>query len=654
MHKMLVFVSLALLVLTGSAFAGGQQQSQDEGLAPAVEVGAADISQKEAPMLAQRVAAGELPPLDQRLPENPLVLEPIDALGRYGGTLRLYMSPGDYSTQNRTVMYERGTRWPWDSDFSEVYENVFEEIVPSEDASVFTVHLREGMRWSDGEPFTAEDVTMIWETWYEYKDDFHGGKKQAQFVVNGKMPTAEIVNDYTVRIHFGGPFGIFPQLIAHGGGWAEFWYPKHYLQQFHPLYVGAEKAQQLADAAEFNSWRDHWQWLWNAKKNPDLPVLYPWIVTETAEKGVRMVMERNPYYWKVDPQGRQLPYIDRVIFDVYQNLDTAIINVMNGNYDLSDKGTTLDNFPVFLENRDKGSYRLTDRRDEKMNMAIINFNHNHPDPVKRELFNTPAFKIGVSHAIDRVEINELIYRGQGTPMQPSPRPESPFYHEEYANAYLEYDTERANALLDEAGLTQRDSEGFRLNIDGSKLLVLIESSPNYRPEYPDLLELLKKYLREVGVRAEYKIHGQIKDMSQRQQAGQHDAMLWHGDGGMAVLFDARYYIPSVVGWSSWAPAWAQWYTSAGSKGEEPPAMVREMMSDYDRMLQSSSLDEQRELMRGILDRHAENLFVIGTVMGGNMYNVVHNRLQNVPEWWWSSWPYPDPGPIMFEQLWVAE
>jgi peptide/nickel transport system substrate-binding protein len=510
------------------------------------------------------------------------------------------------------------------------------------------------VKWSDGHPFTAEDMTFKWETWFDYKDEHHNGARQNQLVVNGVMPTIEIIDDYTVRLTFGGPFGSFPQQVAHGGAWASWWQPRHYLEQFHPRFAGAEKAQELATAGGFNTWRDHFQWQWNPKRNPDLPVLNAWRVVQTADEATRMILERNPYYWKVDTEGRQLPYIDRVIFDVYQNIDTAIINVMNGNYDLSDKGTTLDNYPVFLENREKGNYRLTVLKDEKMNMAVINFNRNHPEPAKRELFNTPAFAKGVSHAIDRDEINELIYRGQGTPMQPSPRPESPFHHEEYASAYIEYDTDLANRYLDEAGLTRRDAEGFRLNRDGSRLLIVLESSPDYRPEYADLLELLKKYLRAVDLRVEYKLHGQIRDLQQRQQGALHDAMVWHGDGGMAVLFDARYYIPSNRSWSSWANMWANWYVTAGGAGEEPPDNIKEMMNNYDRMLQTSSLPEQRRLMRLILDQHLEHLYVIGTVMGGNSYAVAHNRLQNVPPWWWSSWPYPDPAPIRFEQLWVEE
>jgi peptide/nickel transport system substrate-binding protein len=655
MQKKLLALMLGLLLVAGVAFGGAQQEAAEEGTTPAEQVGVdVDLSQKEAPMLEEMVEAGELPPLEDRLPLDPLVVEPFREPGKYGGEMKQYMIGVDRSMIVRSVNYEKGTRWPWNADFSVVLDNVFENITPSQNDTVFTVDMREGMKWSDGEPFTAEDVKFQWDAWYNYEDEYWGGKTRRQFVVNGEMPEIEVIDEYTFRLTFGGPYGIFPQLIAHGGGWAEFWFPKHYLEQFHPLYVGQEEAQRVAEENGFETWIDCYKFMRNARKNTERPVLYPYIMRQSGDEGIRFIYERNPYYWKVDTEGRQLPYIDRVVFDIYQTVDSAIINLMNGDYDMGSKGTTLENYPLFVENQDKGDYRLIDVKDEKMNMAIINFNMNHPEPAMRELFNTPAFKKGVSHAINRTEISELIYRGTATPMQASPRPESPFHHEEYANAYLEYDPDRANQFLDEAGLTERDSDGFRLNQDGSQLSIVIESSPNYRPEYPDLLELLKKYLRAVDLRVDYKIHGNITDMSHRQQAGQHDAMLWHGDGGMTVLFEARYYIPSISGWSSWAPKWADWYTSDGRQGEEPPQYMKDMMNKYDRVQQTSNLDEQRALMQDILDQHYENMFVIGTVLGGPSYQVVSNRLQNVPPWWWSSWPYPDPAPINYEQLWLAE
>lgn len=603
---------------------------------------------KESPILAELVKQGKLPPVEKRVSEEPLIVDPIEKIGKYGGTLRFFIVGADWPTFTRTIGYEPLVRWGWNTDFTNVLPNIAKGWKISKDGREFIFYLRRGMKWSDGHPFTADDV-IFW-----YKDILMNKDLTPVFpdslTVNNRPLVVEKIDDYTVRFKFSGSYGTFLQQSACVG--REYWAPKHYLLQFHPKYIGREKADKIAKESGYDTWYKLFGVKNNWYENPERPVLYAWRFTSRhTAPGKRVTAERNPYYWKVDPAGNQLPYIDQVYYEILTDVQVAVMKTLSGEYDVVDRMVVSpETYPLFVEGQEKGNYTLRILKPADMNAAVIQFNLNCKDPVLRDIFNNPKFRIAISHAINREEIVQLLYYGLSKPRQAAPLESSPFYHEKYATAYLEYNPDRSNKLLDEIGL-KRGPDGWRLRPDGKRLEITIEIAPDYRPDFIDLCELLKKYLSNIGIKIEVKVEtAQLR--WQRITANEHEATIWGGDGGMEVLFEERYYVPS--GSSGWCIKWALWRTSGGKKGEEPPRDVKQMISWYNEIVRAQDLEKQKSLMKKILDLHYKNLYVIGVCSLPDFIAIVHKRIRNAPNWWWDSWTYPNPAPIGLYQLYIEE
>lgn len=606
---------------------------------------------QESPMLAELVKQGKLPPVEKRLPENPLVIKPIESIGKYGGTLRFFIVGADWSTFTRTIGYEPLVRWNWDTDFTRVMPNIAESWKILSNNREFIFYLRKGMKWSDGQPFTADDI-IFW-----YKDVLLNKDLTPVFpsyLTAGNRPVViEKIDDYTVKFKFSSPYGSFLQQLACVA--RECWLPKHYLKQFHPKYTDINKLNRMAKEAGYDAWYKLFAKMSNYYENPERPTLYAWIFKSIpTAPGKRVVAERSPYYWKVDTQGNQLPYIDKITYDILTDSEVAIIKTMAGEYDVVDRMViTPETYPLFLEGQKKGNYNTRLLKPADMNIAVIQFNQTYnEDPILRKIFNDRRFRIAVSYAINREEIINLLYYGLSKPRQPAPLEQSPFYNAKYANAYLEYNPKEANRLLDEMGL-KRGPDGYRLRPDGKRLEIIMEIAPDYRPDLPDLCEVLKKYLVDIGIKMEVKLDS-APLFRERILANKHQVVIWGGDGGMEVLFEPRYYIPSTPTASCWAVEWAKWVASGGKYGEEPPRDIRRMISWYNEMIRSSDLQVQKTLMNKILDMHYKNLYVIGICSIPDLISIVHNRIKNAPPWWWDSYNYPNPAPIGLYQLYIEE
>ena len=265
----------------------------------------------EAPLLAQRVREGHLPPVSQRLPENPLVIVPPQQHGPYGGTwARFATGPRDVGIVEARFAYEGLVRW--DAMAQKVIPNLAVRWEIADGGRSFTFYLRRGVKWSDGHPFTVDDLIF----WYEdvLQNEEITPVVPRDFKRGGQVMGLQKVDDYTVRFTFLEPNGLFIVKLASGRGYEMLRYPAHYMKQFHPQYASLEKLEAMSEAAGFDLWRqlfaDMHDW-----RNPDIPRLWPWIVV--APPPARpAVLERNPYYWKVDPAGNQLPYIDRMTFEI--------------------------------------------------------------------------------------------------------------------------------------------------------------------------------------------------------------------------------------------------------------------------------------------------------------------------------------------------
>ena len=603
-------------------------------------------SYNEAPALAAQVEAGELPPVAERLPTEPMVLPVVERIGEYGGTWDSASVGGlDLGWFIRTMGYENLFRW--NHEWTEVIPNVVESYSVNDDATEYTFNLREGMRWSDGEPFTSEDIMF----WYEdifLNADLNPGQSGELFGV--PLEEVRAPDDTTVVFRFGAPFGLFLENLAHPNSAYFVQYPEHHMKQFHPNY-DPENVERILAEGEFADWPSLFQskgGLTGRWENLELPSLNPWLMVEMSD--TRAVAERNPYYWKVDAEGNQLPYIDRLVFPVVDNAEIAVLRALNGEIDMMDRHIAqLGNKAVFADNMERGDYQFFRKVPGIMNTSVMAFNLTHNDPVLREIFQNKDFRAAMSHAINRQEIIDLIYVGQGEPWQAAPRPESPFHHEELAKQYTEYDPELANELLDRH-FPERDASGFRLGPDGERISFIIEYADSYHPEWSDIMELIVRYWQDVGIDAQARVLDRELFVT-RRSANEQDVSVWQGDSGMfdAVL-NPRDYLPTSAS-SAFAILWGRWYEGAEG-GEEPPADVKAHLELYDRV-RTSVGEEQQVLMDELLDESAEQFYNIGLVLPGELYGIVKNDFHNVPEVMFQSWTYPEPAATNPEQYFIS-
>lgn len=600
----------------------------------------------EAPALADQVKAGKLPPVEQRLPKNPLVVPVVEKTGKYGGTWRIGLSGGqDQVGLYRIVGYDGLVRW--DPNFKQVIPNLAESVTANDDASEYTFKLREGVKWSNGKPFTANDI-MFWYADITLNKDLTPAIA-AWLIVNNKPVVVEKVDDYTVKFKFAGPYGLFLQRLAHPDGTKITAYPADYLKQFHTKYN--PDIDKLVQQAGLKTWVD----LFNAKigagersagyyANLELPRLIAWIPTTPYDgKATQVTLERNPYYWKVDAQGNQLPYIDKVQATIAGDVQALVLKALNGEIDLQDRHiATASNKSVLTDGMQKGKYSFYELTPGLSSTFVLALNQTHKDPVKRQIFQNKDFRIGLSYAINRQEIIDTVYVGQGKPYQVGPRPDSPYYNEKLATQYTQYDVKKANEALDKAGLTKKDAEGFRLMSDGKRLSFTVESVPTY-PDWNDSLQLIQKYWKAIGVDMQLKVEDRAL-LWQRVQANENDAVVWEGAGGYEVILDPRYYFPQVFDQPGCCELWAYWYVK-DNRGEEPPADVKKQMDLFNQVNATADPKKQETLMKELLAITAERFDYIGISLAANGYGIVKNNMKNVPKSFYNSWTYASPAGV---------
>lgn len=606
---------------------------------------------QEAPMLAELVRAGELPPVDDRLPVEPMIVETVDGIGQYGESWRGGTAEVNGNFYIRNGGYQQLLRWTpeWDA----IVPNFAEWFEVNDDATEFTFKLREGIRYSDGQPLTADDIMF----WYEdiLMNEELTPQPQRWWTANDEPVTVEKVDDHTVVFKFAGPNGLFIKNITRTNSERTCHYPQHYVKQFH-----ANHNPEI-DALVEETGQDSWLTLFNNRTEPhfnsELPTLRPWLFTEElGETTSRVVLERNPYYWKVDAEGNQLPYLDQYIVELVTDVEILVLKAINGELDFQERFISAPrNKAALFDSMDSGDFHFYDLTPTTVNEMIIQFNMTCTDPVKREIFSNKDFRIGMSHAINRQEIIDLVHVGQGEAWQAAPRPESRFHHERLAKQYTEHDIDLANEYLDKTGWTDRDSDGYRLGPDGNRITFVMDVD-QARTTYVDALEVIVPQWKAVGVEMlintmerslwEVRVRGSALDFHA-------SAHRFGGGSGDAVILDPRYYLPINSGSSIYGKAWAFWYNGVNPEAaEEPPESIRRAMELYDQISLTGDDDEQLDLMMQVLDIAADEFYAIGTVLEPNAFGVVTNRMRNVPAVIPNSWIYPTPSPYNPEQFWV--
>lgn len=604
---------------------------------------------EEAPMLKAMVESDDLPPVEHRLPSNPLVLEVVDKPGEYGGTLRrAILGGGDQHNLVRTIGSDNLVRW--DVNWTEVRPNIAESWDISEDATSFTFHLREGMRWSDGDPFDADDILF----WYE--DIFLNEKLTPSKHPNYVSPEGPVqvtkIDDYTVEFKFGSPNGLFLQQMAYGFGFYPTAYPRHYLEQFHADYN--PDVQTLVDSEPA---ANDWVQLFNLKagpmhtplfwQNPDRPVLHAWHLTNSYGSADRVVAERNPYYWKVDSEGQQLPYFDRITYDQVEDVETILLKSFNGEIDYMNRHLGRPAFRAVLsDNKDRGKYRFFDTNDLPSGTMILMLNLNHEDPSKREVINNLDFRIGLSHAVNRQEIIDLLYFGSGLPVQTSPRETSGLYKEEYAKQYTEYDPDLANEYLDKV-MPEKDAQGFRIGPDGERFQLIFLVADVFGLQFPDAMQLVSEYAADVGVDIQVRATDRSRLM-ELVRSNEHDGYMWNCAGGQADAYTSPIcYLPLPGTTVNWATLWAEWGVDP-TTGEEPPAEVKAVFDAYAKVLAATSPEDQQARMQDMLDLAMPQLFTIGLVQNEPPFGIARNNVGNVPD------PLPIAGQLWYPAPYVAQ
>jgi peptide/nickel transport system substrate-binding protein len=576
---------------------------------------------QEAPALAAMVEAGTLPPVQERLPAEPLVIEPVEEIGQYGGTWEKLISSAGQTALMTIYAYDRLLRW--NPDATAIEPNIATSYEVTDGGKTFVFHLREGMKWSDGHPFTADDFVF----WYE--DMLLNEELTPSFptwlMAGGEPVVIEKIDDYTVRFRFAAPYGLLPEYLSY---FNLPFRPKHYLQQFHPAYADQDDLDKLIKEEGVEHWYQLFQNKdqWYRKFNPDLPVVEPWVVI-TPQPATRVVLERNPYYWKTDPAGNQLPYIDEVAVSITTTVETLNLKTMSGEFDFQMRYLNPANFTLFYDNQEREDYRILEWPTGIGSDAALFFNQSTPDLVLRELFQDLRFRQALSLAIDREEINQLVFDGQGQPRQATVVALSPLFKPEYAAAYADHDPDRANQLLDAIGLTERDGDGFRLRPDGETLSLLLDS-PGEKTATIDSIELVIEYWGDIGIKAAAN-HTERSAYRARRNANETQINVWEM-GFMMYPSNPLFLIASSSG-SDFGPDLGVWYNTGGAEGQEPPEAMKEALRAYDQIKQTPDTEQKNELFHRILELQAENIWVLGLVGGVKETLIVKNHMRNVPD-----------------------
>ncbi|MFW6058537.1 MAG: ABC transporter substrate-binding protein [Phycisphaeraceae bacterium] len=579
---------------------------------------------QQAPMFDAPVEAGALPPVAARLPDEPLVIVPPEQRGPYGGTWRRYDINQISHIVNMLFRIGNESLIRWDPDGDDLIPNLASRWEASDDAREHTIYLRKGVRWSDGHPFTADDILF----WYEHviRSHTYTGSIPRAFMRGGEPMELEKVDNHTIIFRFKAPNPLLPiQLASLDPYMHMLQYPRHYLEQFHEDFTSSAALRRRMREANARSIRG----LFRDKqgyRNPACPRLWAWVPRE-APTTQAWPFERNPYYWKVDDAGNQLPYIDRLVFEW---MDAELINLqlIGGNVGMQARRVEFDNYALFARKAEAGNYRVLEWEPGGGGELAVAFNINRAgDPFLRELFNERKFRIAMSHAIDREAINQVQYMGLGTPRQMAPPKGSPYYSRRYERAHLAHDPDKANALLDELGLDQRSADGFRLRPDGRPLQILLEVSPAVGSA--KALRLLASHWRAVGIDAQVRLMaGPL--INNRQVARQHDVVIWWGENEKMPLVDPRWFVPVGPG-SDWAPAYRRWHQSEGEAGATPSTEIASLFELWNRIEVEPDAQQRIRLWQEINAINRENLWVTGLVGEVPKLVLKHERFRNVPD-----------------------
>lgn len=655
---------LPLVVLVVHTHAGVAGQANADTRVPEIITDAALLPKSfhEAPMLGALVKQGKLPPVEQRLPQEPEVIRPTHKIGRYGGTLRRgFTGPADGQNIDRI---QHNHLLFWDTTVTTVTPHIAKSWEVSHGGKTFTFFLRKGMKWSDGQPFTADDFIF----WYKdiYLNDQLNPTKARWNEIGGEQGVWEKVDQYAFRVKFVKPYYMFLEELAslgvaghftRGGRAMGLFAPKHYLKQFHPKYVGLTQVNKLAKQQGYDSWAQLFKFKNSPKLNIDCPVTTPWVVTNPLNT-TQLVLERNPYYFGVDTVGNQLPYIDRIVMTLAQNLEVLNLWAIAGEYDFQSRHIDLAKVPVFIENQPKGNYTVRFWRGLHGTDAGLFFNQTYEaDPEIAKWLRNKDFRIALSMGIDRDQLNEIFWLGLGDPGSAVPSPASQYSPgQKYRKLHSEFDPDQANQILNRLGLDGKDGDGFRIRTDGKGRLVF------------KLATIGAAFLNWTGIAEmvveQWAQHIGIKARVQEMERSLYSVLSRNNDLQISVFsndgsdnpFTYPFHVMACHGANGMAPLHGRWWESGGTQGIKPEGDLLRQLELFERA-KGLPFEQRTELGQEILRLLGENVWVIGTVGVSPAFMgvvIVSNEMGNVPEVVPFSSPAQTPGNARPEQFYFKQ
>ena len=594
----------------------------------------------EAPELVALVKAGKLPPVEQRLPKEPFVAHwssKEGKIGRYGGVLRrATWDPTKTVGMHATTTLIQAKH----SHTIGSYPNLAKSYEMKDQGREWIIHLRKGLKWSDGHPYTVDDIMF----WYEdvLLNQAVNPSIRPQLMSGDEVIKFEKVDDHTLRIQAKKPYLLEVNTNTH---WWPTRYPKHYLKQFHAKYIGGTRANELAKKSGFPSWGQMFldKADLHGRTNPDKPSLEPWVLTQAPPKNP-VIFKRNPYYWAVDKAGNQLPYINEMRYTLTGNPEVVKLKALTGELDYANIGDIIS-YSTFKQAEKAGRIKVFRWASTAINALVVEFNLTNKNLPLRKIFLDKRFRFAVSHAINRDMINELVWLGLAEPWQVAPYEISRFYNERLAHTALKYDTVKAGKLLDEMGLDKRDASGYRLRPDGGKLEINFIAGPE--TSLPAIAEIVMGNLKDIGLNANFRIID-FGFLVERKDGNNFDAALtmhsWGTNDGIFLAGDANHLV-AVRQLSFWAPEWVNWYQTGGKRGIKPvPDMLRALEA-FDKARSTLDPKEQEKWFKVVTDIAADNLWTIGTTKFPGMIKIINPKLRNVPTtflpWSRGDWGRPD-------------
>ncbi|MBN9306520.1 MULTISPECIES: ABC transporter substrate-binding protein [unclassified Devosia] len=595
-----------------------QQAEIDEAAAAGIT-----LTYSDNPLFAADVAAGKLPPVKDRLPEQPLIELPYEACGVYGGTLE-GTSRAPTSGTSDILSWRQTVLVRMSDDLKTVVPDVARSWKWNDDYTAVTFELRKGHKWSDGQPFTADDVVFFFEDIIQNKD--LSPNTTAEWGVN---PHAKAIDPTHVQISFDAPDPGLLTYMATSGSYFSTFAPRHFFEKFMPKYnPNADADAKKAGFDDWKKWFANYYQKWHDDGTVtaaalEVPTLEAMVVEQVPDTQQR-VFKANPYYFKVDSSGQQLPYFERT-HERFLTADLQVLAILNGEVDFKAQGNELENYPTLKDGEDKGHYKV--QLPEGAIGTDFAFNITHADPKLRAVYSDLRFRQAVSMAINRDEMNQVMYFGLGQPSQALPADTS-FVTAADENYMIEYSPDKANALLDDMGM-KKGADGFRTFPDGSPFTILWQYSSQFAG--PEFVKLMSDYLKAVGLNVNAK---EVTSEATRDnsKAGISDInMEWDVPYEPTLVANIDLYVPYYSDISPlFGVKWKQWYNSNGKEGEEPPDWARKMFDlakEWKTVLPGS--DRYMEIGRELVKLNLENMTIIGTIGALPKPVVVTDKLHNI-------------------------